>query len=438
MKAKLLPVHFSVGMDEEYKKQVATLRELLKEEAEILDPVPLGSTYPEVDALLFPQILGEAYRSVEVIKASRLPVLVVTSPFGTMNMWDWEIVTYLEHHGVSVFAPYSLELTRAIIRAFGFRRGAQGARFLVFQDNPGEGMQAEIFKRFFWWEGECRKGIREKFGIETVVKSFKELAERAKNIPDEAADAERRQWNLPAEGVPERSLRSAVKMYLALSEEFGTHERVLGMGTNCLNESFFSDTTPCLAWNMLFERQGILWACEADILSLLTECVVYFSLKAPVMMTNIYPFLMGEAALKHERIEKFPDVPEPEHHALCAHCGYFGVLPRPFASSWKVRRKVLRIVDDNAIALDARLPEGPVTLVKFHPSLSKMVVASGYLEGYAQYPGSDCENGAILRVQNGYRLVEGLPSHHVCIVKGAHIPTLHQVARVLGIGVEEV
>lgn len=438
MKARLLPVYFSSGMDEEYAKQVDTLRELLANEAEILEPVPLGTLVPDVDALLFPQILGEAYRSVAAIEGYRLPVLVVTSPFGTMNMWDWEIAAYLQYRGISVFAPYSLELTRSIVRAFAFRRRAQGAKFLVFQDNPGEGMQAEIFKRFFWWEKECQEGIRKRFGIEVVVESFRELGKRAKSIPDAVADAEWTRWRLPAEGVTERSLRSAVKMYLALLEELEKHENVLGMGINCLNESFFSDTTPCLAWDMLFEERKILWACEADILSLLTECIVYLPLQAPVMMTNIYPFLMGEAALKHERIDRFPDVPEPEHHALCAHCGYFGVLPRPFASSWCVRRKVLRIVDDNAIALDARLPEGPVTLVKLHPSLEKMVVVRGYLEGYVQYPGSDCENGAVLRVRDGYRLVEALPSHHVCLVGGEHVASLRHIARVLGLAVEEV
>ncbi len=438
MKARLLPVYFSSGMDEEYRRQITVLRELLGEDAEILDPVPLESGIFHADALLFPQILGEAYRSVGTIKAASLPVLVVTSPFGTMNMWDWEIVTYLRHHGVLVFAPYSLELTRAVVRALGFRRNAQGAKFLVFQDNPGEGMQAEIFKRFFWWERECQENVRERFGIEVVVESYKELAERAKSIPDDVADGEWARWRLPEEGVTERSLRSAVKMYLALLQELEKHERVLGMGVNCLNESFFSDTTPCLAWDMLFEERGILWACEADILSLLTECIVYFSLKAPVMMTNIYPFLMGEAALKHERIERFPDVPEPEHYALCAHCGYFGIVPRPFASSWCIRRKVLRIVDENAIALDARLPEGPVTLVKLHPSLERVIVVSGSLEGYVQYPGSDCENGALVRVRDGYRLVEKLPSHHVCLVGGEHVPTLRLVTQALGLVPEEV
>jgi len=436
MKAKLVPLYFSSGMDEEYRTQLEVVRGLLSEEAEILDPVPVGSRITDGDALLFPQVIGEAYRAAKDLKEMGFPVILVTSPFGTVNMWDWEIATYFRTQGIEVFTPYSLELTKETLRAFAFRRRVRGASFVVFQDNPGEGMQAEIFKRFFWWEEECRRGIEEKFGIEVIVKSFKELAHRAKGIPDEVAKKEWQNWNLPTERVSERSILSAVKMYLVLASEL-PKENVLGMGINCLNESFFSDTTPCLAWNMLFEKYGVLWACEADTLSLLTECLIWHPLRAPFMMTNIYPFLMGDAALKHERIEKFPDVPEPENHLLFAHCGYLGVLPRPFAISWHVRPKVLRIVDENAVALDARLPEGPVTIVKLHPSLSKIIAIQGELEGYVQYPGSDCENGAVVRVQDGHKLVEALYSHHVCLVSGQRIPALRMIARVFGLELEE-
>ena len=67
---------------------------------------------------------------------------------------------------------------------------------------------------------------------------------------------------------------------------------------------------------------------------------------------------MGQAALAHERIPDFPQVENPEHHILVAHCGYFGVVPQSFATDWSVEKKVLAIVDENAIALDAALPEG--------------------------------------------------------------------------------
>lgn len=67
---------------------------------------------------------------------------------------------------------------------------------------------------------------------------------------------------------------------------------------------------------------------------------------------------------------------------------------------------MLAIVDDNATAIDARLPTGHITLVKVHPFLDRILMVEGDLEDYVRYPGSDCRNGAVIRVPNGYRLME--------------------------------
>jgi L-fucose isomerase-like protein len=188
----------------------------------------------------------------------------------------------------------------------------------------------------------------------------------------------------------------------------------------------------------LFEDKELIWACEADTMSLLTKYIVYKSTRAPVMMTNVYPFLMGMAALKHEKIERFPDLAEPENHLLLVHCGYFGLLPKCFSEKWNVTSKVLEIVDDNAIALDAQYSSGDVTLITMHPSLDKILVYEGLLEGYAQYPGSDCRNGGIVRVQDGYKLIDKLYSHHSIIIKGNLLKDMNYVAKIFDLQLETV
>lgn len=437
MKARLVPLYFRSVDDPEFSAQVGKLKELLREEADILDPRPLGSPIPEVDAVLLPQVLGDAYRRIEEIRAIPLPIVVATSEFGIVNMWDWEIVGYLRGKGLQVFAPYTLDLTKSVVRSVVLRREMQEASFLLFQDNPGEGMQASIFKRFFWWENECAERMQEKFGIQVFKKSFKILGEKAKNIPDRQAAEVWRAWNLQVEGLSERAILSAVKIYIALKEEIEKNPTIKGAGMNCLNESFYSDTTPCLAWCMLFTERDFIWACEGDLLTLVTKFLVYRVLRQPIMMSNVYPFLMGQAALKHERIEKFPEVEGPENHLLIAHCGYFGLMPPAFAASWVARPKVLAIVDENAHVVDARFPEGPVTLVKLDTTLEKLFVIEGTLEGYVQYPDSDCRNGGIIRISNGHRLMENLPSHHILILPGHRRVALKNMARVLGIEVVE-
>ena len=439
MKAKLAPVYFDPGRDEGFDGQLARLRELLADDAEFLEPVALGRGLPrEADAVVFPQLLGEAYRRVDDFRRIDVPILVITSEFGTLNMWDWEIVAYLEGEGVTALAPYTLAQTRMLCRAAATRRRLRGSKFLVFQDNPGEGFQAPIFKRFYWWENEATQRLLDKFGITIVKKSFREFGARARAIPNAAAAAEWARWQWPV-ALPEQPLLSAVKIYLAMREELAADSDIVSAGINCLNESHFSDTTPCLAWMMLYEEGRLIWGCEADTLSMATKYILHRALNTPIMMTNLYPFLLGDAALRHERIARFPEVAaEPENHLLIAHCGYMGVIPRPFASEWTLRKKVLAIVDQNATAIDARLPEGPITLAKLHPTCRALTAAEGALERYVQYPGSDCLNGGVLKVRNGRRLMERLYSHHYILLTGHKLTDIKFVAKVFGLQVEEL
>jgi L-fucose isomerase-like protein len=209
------------------------------------------------------------------------------------------------------------------------------------------------------------------------------------------------------------------------------------VGINCLNESQFSDTTPCLTWNRLYMEDGFIWGCEGDTVSMLSKYILHRSLGSPVIMTNLYPFLLGDAALKHERISHFPKVKgDPRDYILVAHCGYMGVIPQSFATEWTLRPKVLGIVDNNAHAIDARLPEGGMTLAKVHPNFTRMTVAEGELEGYAQYPGSDCLNGGVLRVHDGHRMMTRLTSHHYLLLTGQQKANIEMIAPVFNLEIE--
>jgi hypothetical protein len=156
------------------------------------------------------------------------------------------------------------------------------------------------------------------------------------------------------------------------------------------------------------------------------------------MMTNLYPFLMGQAALKHEKIPYFPEIDEPQNHILAAHCGFFGIVPPSWSTEWSVRPRVLEIVDPNAHALDARFPEGDLTVVKITSTMDTLTVTPALLENYEQYENSDCLNGAVLRVEDGYRYVENLPSHHAVLAVGDITRRLEVVSDVLGVGIQRI
>ncbi|MFA9379445.1 MAG: hypothetical protein ACERKO_00150 [Acetanaerobacterium sp.] len=452
MKARLLPLFFEEANEREraeYKAQLETIKTLYGDEAELLEPVLVGSVPPDsADAVLFPQMFGAVFAHRKELEGITLPIILLTSRFGTVEMWDWEIVAYLrEELRLNVFAPYNQELARIILRAVGAKSAMRaGLKFLMFQDSPGEGMQANIFKRFYWWEQECTLRIQDAFGVEIVYCGWKSVNERAQAISDARALALWTERSVPTEGVPQQNILKAVKLYIAVRETIDEIERadgkgcIQGVGANCLNESFHSETTPCLAWNWIYEYDHIIWACEGDTVTLISKFIIHSALRAPMMMTNIYPFLVGMAALAHEKISEFPKIDDPDNHALGVHCGYMGLVPQSFCTDWMMRPKVLEIVNDNAIVLDCRMKTGPVTMAKLHADMNKLTIIEAEIEDYAQYPGSDCRNGVILRYanHNGHRVMESLSSHHALIIAGDVTPMLLQLSRVYGFETEVV
>lgn len=441
MTATLAPLYLDPKPADAFHVQLDHLRLVLGDLATWTEPSHIDQPVPAAaDAVVVPDLNGRAYRMVESFRRIDLPILVITSEFGTVSMWDWEIRDHLRRRGVETIAPTSLQESHDICRALSIKKTMRGATMLAYQDDLGAGMQPDIFKRFYWWEDEAVDLVTENLGVNVDHRSFRELAARAAAVPDGRVEEAFTKWEgkIPIFGLNPTGRSEAMKLYIALGDELDETDDVIAAGINCLNESASSPTTPCLAWNLLFEERGIMWGCEADLTSMLTKYIVHRALDAPVMMSNLYPFLMGDAALKHERIPYFPEVDEPHNHILVAHCGFFGVVPQSFATDWKIRPKVLAIVDENAHAIDARIPEGAITLVKLTNTIDSITVTPAELTGFVQYEDSDCLNGAVLRVADGYGLVERLPSHHMILAQGDLTRRLDVIAPVLELNVEKI
>jgi hypothetical protein len=439
MKAVLAPIYFKRDKTDKFERQIKAIVEQMSDFVILSDPVALGESIPlDADAVVFPEILGEAYEHAENFQAISIPILVLTSEFMTISMWDWEIMNFLRGKGVSVLAPYNKEQSQTICRSLALKKSLHETTFLIFQDNPGEGFQPDIFKCFYWWGSECTELLHKRLGITIERRSLEELGKQEHATSDEEADNELATWDFPREkSLEDNSLRAAAKYYLAVKKAIAGRTDIKAIGSNCLNESRYSSSTPCIAWNLFYERQHLLWACEGDTLSLATKFLLHHILDVPVMMTNIYPVLMGMAALKHEGIPSFPEIlEEPENHILLAHCGYFGLAPQSFCASWCARSPVLGIVDKQAHVLDVRYPVGPITMVKLDATIEKLMVIEGELKGYVQYPGSDCRNGAIVHVPDGHKLMRDIYSHHQILIPGHHKHMIEMFAPVFGLTIE--
>jgi hypothetical protein len=442
VKPRLLPVHLESSPKRPFLAQLEHLRRGLGDLVEWLDPAPIeAAADADATAVVTPDLSGVAYRKVDAFRAITRPILVITSEFATVSMWDWEIRDHLRRLGIDTIAPLSLQESQDICRALAVRETLASAKMLAYQDEIGAGMQPDIFKRFFWWEEECVEAMERQFGVAVERRSFKGLQARADSVGDAraVAELERVAERFPMPGLSERARLDAMRLYCAVADELDESGPVIAAGINCLNESPTSNTTPCMTWNLLFEERGLMWGCEADLMSMLTEFIVHKALDVPAIMTNLYPFAIGDAALKHERIPYFPEVEgRPEDHVLVAHCGYFALMPKALSTRWAMKPRVLEIVDPNAHALDAQLPEGPTMLIKLAGTMDTLVASQAELVEYVQYEDSDCLNGGVLRLRDGYRFVEHLPSHHTILATGDLERRVDVVANVLDLAVERI
>jgi hypothetical protein len=96
----LLPASLEREPGESFHRQLSELHRLAGDLVEWLPPAYLGDAVPaEVTAVVVPDLSGLAYRLLEEFRRIDVPLLVITSEFGTVSMWDWEIRDYLRRRG---------------------------------------------------------------------------------------------------------------------------------------------------------------------------------------------------------------------------------------------------------------------------------------------------------------------------------------------------
>lgn len=442
---RLLPVYLEDSPSATFTRVLDSLKSLTQGLAVWLEPQQIGRAHGvDASAVVVPDFSGKVYGQLQEFMAlGDRPIILATSDHGTVFMWDWEGRDWLRQRGVDTIAPTSLAELHDVLRALAVKAQLPSATMLAYWDDLGAGQQPDIFKRFFWWEDECADLLKSQMGVSVDKRSFKDLVARADSIPDvRVAEELARVENA---GVPmssdlaRNSRLDALRLKLALADDLDQAPGVIAAGINCLNESETSVTTPCLAWNLLFEERGLIWGCEADLTSMITKYLIHKTLGVPAVMTNLYPFLMGGAALDHEKIPYFPEVSgRPEDYILAAHCGFFALMPQSMSTRWELNPSVLEIVNENANAIDAEMATGDITLVKIASTMDSLTVTPAQLDGYEQYENSDCLNGGVLKVGNGPRFVENLASHHYVLAQGALSHRIDNVADLLGLNTVEI
>jgi hypothetical protein len=87
----LLPVSLEAEPGEAFKRQLAELQRLSTGLVDWRPPAFIGDRKDGgVTAVVVPDMSGLAYRLLKEFRQIEVPILVITSEFGTVSMWDWE------------------------------------------------------------------------------------------------------------------------------------------------------------------------------------------------------------------------------------------------------------------------------------------------------------------------------------------------------------
>lgn len=443
-RANLQPFYFGTEASEEVHTQLERLRHQLGSVAHFHDPLPIGSDLSRVEAdlIVLPRLSGAAYQMLDIFRSISLPIVVLSSEVCATAIWDWEITGWLRSSGINVYTPFDIRQTEILCRAFAAKRELSQSRFVVFQDDVASGLHADMFQRFYWWQRENGQRMFERFGIKIEERSLLQLTEVARNVSDDQVQTIWQAWQpgLPVVNVPEKALFDTLRLYAALKRILNDEPEIKGMGINCINEFPSMLATPCLVWNMLYQDHQLIWGCEADTLSMMTQYLINRCLETPVVMTNIYPFLVGQPVLDHMDMPAFPAVSDPENYLLAGHCGYLGVLPQSTETeSWALRSSVLDVFEGRGGAIDGRLPLGDVLLVKLNPDCDGWAVVEGDLQDYVHTPQSGLAKiAALIRVDNGPALLESITSQHYILTNRATVADFRLLARVFGLDLNQL
>ena len=170
MKAKLLPLYFkerNPRETREFEEQLKKPQILYGAEADFLPPSAAGRACPSRCRRHSIPPASRSCLSIPRIYRERLAADYYSNlrirHCGNVGLGDRGLSAG-RTGSKRILPPYQCELAKVVLRALSAKRKLRsGMKFLMLQDNPGEGMQAYLFKRFYWWDKSCTRQIEDTF-----------------------------------------------------------------------------------------------------------------------------------------------------------------------------------------------------------------------------------------------------------------------------------
>ena len=420
---------FRAGFD----KGVIRLREVISPDAELLTPVYIefsesggfgekefsqleadheavdlyyagGNVYPQFAASL----IGERYRKPVAMIGDYVP---------------WDMSARLRSKGLEGYALSDYDELNRLISLLRARKIFQGTNILIISDIPFKNRPSPSACMDF-------RTLGERFGLKGTIIDYREMTIARDNIlknPDRMREASAVADTLirkaEAARIDRQWVVSSTVFYLTIKDlmrQYGCNAFTIECFEFCSNKTAYDwKVVPCLAHSLL-KDEGFTSGCEGDMnVTLAMNLLMGISKKAA---------FMGNLEKKDETSMYLG------HNVPATKMLGFDALPLPYSLQNFITEGWGTKVQMNL----ANLGETKVTIARFDPLISKLLVIGGEITGCEGQNDAGCSLRAHVRVANPDSLVRKARNYgfHFAMVYGDYIQQLRELGEMLKIEIE--
>jgi len=426
---------------EQFGAFVSTLKEHLPSAARLLEPVYLewhdDFVLPKSElAKLIPAVydadlvlIGAAglpqYPAITIAHEFGKPVgMMPTGPGGWMTGVD--IAAYLRSRGMEGYAFFDYADLSRYISLLQVRKAFRQTRFFI----AGEGnslVPSGVVSSL--WDVE---GLKQRYGIDYALVPADELTRQMDALTEEDRAEARRITtrlieNAEAVHMSEEDILPSVEFYLAARKALEKHEAnafVIPCFEICAKQVMQKRRVTFCLTHTLLKDAGIPSACEADVNALMAISLLTYVARKSVYMGNTYLVDRDRNILAvHHDVPglkmKGLDAPDLPYQIRSFTVGGWGVT---------VRYDFSRDLGET------------VTLARFNPVGTKVLVARGEIAGSGGVDEVGCSLSVHIKLANDIRdffYKQRDFGHHLAMVYGDYIEDIKMLGEIMGFEVVE-
>jgi L-fucose isomerase-like protein len=355
------------------------------------------------------------YTCLRIAERFRKPVIVLKK-----DGWAVDAPAGIRSRGLEGYYAPDWNAVEKLLRLLAVRKAVKNTRILAITNFPGQEPRGVISS------ATNLEAIRDRFGVDFCRMNYEEFFEEMDAVVQKeeikrrageiAADLTR---NALASNMKQEDVAKSVLFYLTVKSTMEKYH-CNGFTVECFelcsslnpwNRRF----TPCLT-HALLKDAGYPSACEHDINALLAMIVQMYLSKEAIYMgnpdidvdKNMLSIHHSVASLKMLGLE----APASPYRLVSFTSAGFGATLRHDFNQDKDR---------------------VVTLGRFDPTASKMLVTSGTIIGGEGLEGTGCAQGVHIQIANGKKLLREMQNfgHHLAMAFGDHLDDIQDLSDML-------